>query len=126
MIVALPTAGNPASWRGIFGLMDRDLKQMQDPLGLLRLGYADSLLPIAARHWHDGAFEERTEQVVEETPVDIVKYSQGIELQAAVAADCEAVIATRTRRLTGRTGCGICGSDSIEGVLKTLHAVPAG
>ena len=148
--------------------MDEDLKQMRDPLGLLRLGYADSLLPIAARHWHDGAFEERTEQVVEETPVvivynhiphvvmmatprdledfavgfsvteelvrspadlgriDIVKYSQGIEVQAEVTADCEAVIATRTRRLTGRTGCGICGSDSIEGVLKTLHAVPAG
>jgi len=141
---------------------------MRDPLGLRRLGYADTLLPIAARHWHDGAFEERTEQVVEETPVvivynniphvvmmatprdledfamgfsvteelvrspadlgriDIVKYSQGIEVQAEVTADCEAVIATRTRRLTGRTGCGICGSDSIEGVLKTLHAVPAG
>jgi len=148
--------------------MDEDLKQMRDPLGLLRLGYADSLLPIAARHWHDGAFEERTEQVVEETPVvivynhiphvvmmatprdledfavgfsvteelvrspadieriDIVKYSQGIEVQTAVPADCEAVIATRTRRLTGRTGCGICGSDSIESVLKTLHAVPPG
>ncbi len=148
--------------------MDEDLKQMQDPLGLLRLGYADSLLPITARHWHDGTFEERREQVVEETPVvivynniphvvmmatprdledfvvgfsvteelvrspsdieriDIVKYSQGIEVQAAVAAECEAVIATRTRRLTGRTGCGICGTDSIEGVLKTLHAVPPG
>jgi formate dehydrogenase accessory protein FdhD len=148
--------------------MDRDLKQMRDPLGLLRLGYADSLLPVAARHWHDGAFEDRTEQVVEETPVvivynniphvvmmatprdledfavgfsvteelirsaadieaiEIVKYSQGIELQATVAPECEAVIAGRTRRLTGRTGCGICGSDSIEGVLKTLHAVPPG
>ncbi len=145
--------------------MDRDLKQMQDPLGLLRLGYAGSLLPVAARHWHDGSFDERTEQVVEETPVvivyngvphvvmmatpldledfavgfsiteelirspadleriDIVKYSQGIELQASVAEACEAVIASRTRRLVGRTGCGICGSDSIAGVLKTLHPV---
>ena len=145
--------------------MERDLKQMQDPLGLRRLGYADALLPVAARQWRDGAFEERTEQVVEETPVvivynaiphvvmmatpldledfalgfsvteelirspadlekiDIVKYSQGIEVQATVAAECEAVIAARTRRLAGRTGCGICGSDSIEGVLKTLHAV---
>jgi len=145
--------------------MDRDLKQMQDPLGLLRLGYADALLPVAARQWHNGAFDERTEQVVEETPVvivyngiphvvmmatpldledfalgfsiteelirspadlgriEIVKYSQGIEVQATVAAECEAVIAERTRRLVGRTGCGVCGSDSIEGVLKTLHPV---
>jgi FdhD protein len=36
------------------------------------------------------------------------------------------VIAGRTRRLTGRTGCGICGSDSIAVVLKELRQVPAG
>jgi formate dehydrogenase accessory protein FdhD len=148
--------------------MERDLKQMQDPLGLLRLGYADPLLQVTARFWHDGAFEERTEQVVEETPVvvvyntiphvvmmatpldledfamgfsvteelirspadleriQVVKYSQGLELQLSVPAECEAVIASRTRRLAGRTGCGICGADSIEGVLKTLHQVPPG
>jgi len=145
--------------------MDRDLKQMQDPLGLRRLGYADALLPVAARQWRDGAFEDRTEQVVEETPVvlvynmiphvvmmatpsdledftvgfsvteelirspaditkiDVVKYSQGIEVQATVAAECETVIAARTRRLAGRTGCSIYDSDSIENVLKTLHPV---
>jgi len=148
--------------------MAGDLKQMQDPLGLLRLGYADALLRVPARQWKDGAFEARTEQVVEETPVvivynniphvvmmatprdledfavgfsvteelirspadleaiQIVKYSQGIELQTTVAQECEAVIASRTRRLTGRTGCGICGSDSIEAVLKTLHQVRPG
>jgi formate dehydrogenase accessory protein FdhD len=148
--------------------MAGDLKQMQDPLGLLRLGYADALLRVPARQWKDGSFEARTEQVVEETPVvivynniphvvmmatprdledfavgfsvteelirspadleaiQIVKYSQGIELQTTVAQECEAVIAARTRRLTGRTGCGICGSDSIEAVLKTLHQVRPG
>src|SRR5258705_2659984 len=146
--------------------MADDLKQMQDPLGLLRLGYADALLRVPARQWKDGSFEARTEQVVEETPVvivynniphvvmmatprdledfavgfsvteelirspadleaiEIVKYSQGIELQTAVAKECEAVIAGRTRRLAGRTGCGICRSDSIEAVLKPLHPVP--
>lgn len=145
--------------------MHHDLDQMRDPLGLRRLGYAESLLRIEARQWHAGAFEDRSEQVVEETPVvivynsiphvvmmatpidledfalgfsvteelirspadiekiAIVKYGQGIEVQTTVAAECEAVIAGRTRRLAGRTGCGICGSDSIEGVLKTLHPV---
>jgi len=148
--------------------MGEDLKQMQDPLGLLRLGYAEALLRVDTRQWHAGSFEERTEQVVEETPVvivynaiphvvmmatprdledfglgfsvteelirspadlqriEIVKYSQGIEVQATVSTECEAVIASRARRLSGRTGCGICGSDSIEGVLKTLHPVAPG
>jgi FdhD protein len=145
-----------------------DLKQMQDPLGLLRLGYAKPLLELQVRRWRDGTVDERTEPVVEETPVavvyngvphvvmmatpidledfvlgfslteelirtpadllslEIVRYSQGIEIQVTVSPECDAVIAGRTRRLTGRTGCGICGSDSIAVVLKELRQVPAG
>ena len=145
-----------------------DLKQMQDPLGLRRLGYAKPLLELQVRRWRDGMVEERTEPVVEETPVavvyngvphvvmmatpidledfvlgfslteelirtpadllslEIVRYSQGIEIQVTVSPECDAVIAGRTRRLTGRTGCGICGSDSIAVVLKEPRQVPAG
>lgn len=55
--------------------------------------------------------------------MQVVRYGQGIEIQAMVAPECEATIASRNRRLTGRTGCGICGTDSIEGVLKQLHPV---
>lgn len=145
-----------------------DIKQMQDPLGLLRLGYAKPLLELTARQWDDGTVQDRAQQIVEETPVvivyngtphvvmmatpadledfvlgfslseelirspediqeiQVVRYSQGIEVQATIAPECEAVVASRNRRLTGRTGCGICGSDSIEAVLKHLHPVPAG
>ena len=68
-----------------------------------------------------------TEELIR-TPADlqsleVVRYGQGIEIQAMVSPDCEATIAARNRRLTGRTGCGICGADSIEGVLKQLHPV---
>jgi FdhD protein len=58
--------------------------------------------------------------------IKVVRYGQGIEVQATVPPECEAVIATRSRRLTGRTGCGICGTDSIDAVLKTLHPVSQG
>lgn len=58
--------------------------------------------------------------------VEVVAYSQGIEIQATVDAACEAEIASRSRRLTGRTGCGICGTDSIAAVLKQLHRIPEG
>ncbi len=145
--------------------MSADISQMQDPLGLLRLGYAKPLLELSTRRWHQGEFSERIETIVEETPVavvyngiphvvmmatpqdledfalgfsvteeligspsdllkvDCVRYSQGIEIQATVAAACEPGIAGRTRRLTGRTGCGICGADSVTAVLKQLHPV---
>lgn len=58
--------------------------------------------------------------------VQVVRYSQGIEVQATIHPDCDAVVASRTRRLAGRTGCGICGSDSIAAVLKTSHPVAPG
>ena len=58
--------------------------------------------------------------------VDVQRYSKGVEIQATVAERCAAVIAERTRRLTGRTGCGICGADSVDAVLKQIHPVPAG
>jgi FdhD protein len=147
--------------------MSADLSQMQDPLGLLRLGYAKPLLELRARRWRDGEVSENAETIAEETPVAIVyngiphvvmmatpqdledfalgfsiteelirspadlekleciRYSQGIEIQATVSSACEEVIAGRTRRLTGRTGCGICGADSVSAVLKELHPVGA-
>ena len=145
--------------------MSKDVRQMEDPLGLLRLGYAQPLLEVPARRWEDGGVLDRVETVAEETPVamvyngiphavmmatpqdledfalgfslteeliaspadlhavECVRYSQGIEIQVMVGPEREAEIAARTRRLTGRTGCGICGADSVASVLKTLHAV---
>jgi len=144
---------------------DLDLTQMQDPLGLLRLGYAKPLLQVHATQWRDGQPAESDQTIAEETPVaivyngiphvvmmatpqdledfvlgfsiteelirtpadlehvEVVRYSRGIELQATVHPACAEVIAGRTRRLTGRTGCGICGADSVQMVLKELHRV---
>jgi FdhD protein len=145
--------------------MSRDITQMQDALGLLRLGYAQPLLELPARRWQNGETSERVETVVEEVPVamvynglphavmmatpqdledfalgfsvteeligskadlhriECIRYSRGIEIQLTVSAACEEAIAAKTRRLTGRTGCGICGADSVDSVLKTARTV---
>lgn len=144
---------------------DLDLTQMQDPLGLLRLGYVKPLLRLQATRWRDGQPSDSAETIAEETPVaivyngiphvvmmatpqdledfvlgfsiteelirspadlervEVVRYSRGIEIQAMVNPVCGEVIAGKTRRLTGRTGCGICGADSVAMVLKELHRV---
>ena len=53
--------------------------------------------------------------------VNVVRFSRGIELQietsATVASDA------RRRRLSGRSGCGICGMADIEEVLRELPQV---
>jgi FdhD protein len=144
------------------------IERLGDPLGLHRLGYGGTLLEVPTTRWDRGVPSQRTEWVVEETPVaivyngiphvvmmatpadledfalgfslteeliqspsdlehtEVVRYSRGVEIQATVSPRCEAVIAERSRRLTGRTGCGICGADGVDAVLKTIHPVEAG
>ena len=148
--------------------MAADLTQMEDPLGLFRLGYAGPLLGHRVQRWEKGIVVERIEPVAEEVPVtiaynniphvvmmatpadledfalgfsiteeligspseiealEVVRYSRGIEIQARVPEHVAAVVAERTRRLTGRTGCGICGAESVTAVLKQLHPVGPG
>jgi FdhD protein len=55
--------------------------------------------------------------------VTVVRYGRGIELQVDVPADVAARSGTRSRRLSGRTGCGICGTDDVDRVLRELPRV---
>jgi formate dehydrogenase accessory protein FdhD len=68
-----------------------------------------------------------TEELIESADdlkhLEIARYSRGVEIQATVDERCVAGISERTRRLTGRTGCGICGADSVDAVLKSIHPV---
>jgi len=57
------------------------------------------------------------------TGVSVVRYSRGIELQIEIPPQRAAAVATSSRRLSGRTGCGICGRESVEQVLRTLPIV---
>src|SRR5258705_3144844 len=54
------------------------------------------------------------------TGVSVVRYSRGIELQIEIPPQRAAAVATSSRRLSGRTGCGICGRESVEQGLRTL------
>lgn len=55
--------------------------------------------------------------------VSVVRYSRGIELQLEVPAAVASAAGTRSRRLSGRTGCGICGTASVDEVLRELPGV---
>ena len=53
-------------------------------------------------------------------------HARGIEMQVTVAAACMTEIEGRTRRISGRTGCGVCGSESVDAVLRPVPAVGEG
>jgi FdhD protein len=59
--------------------------------------------------------------------VDVVSYRRAIEIQLDVpAATAAAVSGARSRRLSGRTGCGICGTAEVDRVLRELPSVRTG
>ena len=58
--------------------------------------------------------------------VACVPHTRGMEMQATVTEASMVVVEGRTRRLSGRTGCGVCGSDSVEAVIRPVPPVGRG
>jgi FdhD protein len=71
-----------------------------------------------------------TEAVVDEASevdrVDVVRHSRGIELQIRMSDRQAARLAERRRGISARTGCGVCGIESIDEVLKAAVPVADG
>ena len=55
--------------------------------------------------------------------VEVVRHGQGVELQITVPADVGERLAARGRQLAGRTGCGLCGVETISEVLREPRTV---
>ena len=56
--------------------------------------------------------------------VEVIEQEQGIELHIDIAAQCEVRLKERKRSMAGRTGCGLCGTDSLAQVKLSLPQAP--
>lgn len=56
--------------------------------------------------------------------VEVQPVATGIEVRLEVASACAWRLKERRRALTGRTGCGLCGVDSLGQVRRVLPALP--
>jgi FdhD protein len=50
--------------------------------------------------------------------VEIVHQPNGIELQVHIDSECFVKLKDRRRSMTGRTGCGLCGAESLQQALR--------
>lgn len=69
------------------------------------------------------AFTEGLALPAEILRIEVVRYGRAIELQLEVPAAVAARAGLDSRRLSGRTGCGICGVADVERVLRALPRV---
>ena len=56
--------------------------------------------------------------------VEIFTQTQGIELRLEVATEAFVKLKERRRNLVGRTGCGLCGAESLEQALRLPEKLP--
>ena len=57
--------------------------------------------------------------------LDIIERPQGLVIQATIASACLNQLKLRRRNLAGRTGCGLCGLESLDEVQRPLDPLPA-
>ena len=71
--------------------------------------------------WTEGLIERPSDCL----DLEVVPVSEGIEIRMEVTAACEWRLRERRRNLAGRTGCGLCGTDSLAQVRQRLTPVHA-
>jgi FdhD protein len=68
-------------------------------------------------------FTEGIAQPADIRRTDVVKYARGIEVQLEITPAAADALASRGRQLTGRTGCGLCGVETIDEALREVAPV---
>jgi FdhD protein len=58
--------------------------------------------------------------------IEVRTVAAGIEVQMGIAPERFMALKGRRRNLAGRTGCGLCGTESLEQALRPLPAIAAG
>lgn len=58
--------------------------------------------------------------------VDLIPQHNGIVVQIEISSACEVRLKERRRAMAGRTGCGLCGVETLPEVLRHVDPVPDG
>ncbi len=130
----LPPVVRPAKLRqlGFDGsTVDRlDFLAEEVPVALVYNGISHAVMMTSPADLEDFArgfslSEGIIEDAAEIRDVEAVPHEKGIELNIDLASQRFHQLKERRRTIAGRTGCGLCGLDSLEAVVRDLPTVTA-
>ena len=98
---------------------------VETPVALVYNGISHTVMMCTPDNLEDFAMGfSLTEGIIDKPSdiygIDVVESCNGIEVQIELATRCFVRLKELRRTLTGRTGCGICGSEQLEQVTKKL------
>lgn len=111
-------------------VMNRDWLADEVPVALVFNGISHAVMLATPDDLEDFALGFALTEGLLEHPgelrgIEVCDVTDGIEVRMEVSSACEWRIRERRRNLAGRTGCGLCGTDSLSMVRRTLPALRA-
>jgi FdhD protein len=119
------------AWRGGEAEHGSDLLADEVPVALVFNGISHAVMMATPLDLEDfalgfGLTEGLLTRPAELYGVDLIVGEHGIRVEMDVAAACFARLKERRRTMAGRTGCGLCGTESLEQVRLPLPALSTG
>lgn len=109
-----------------------DVLAEETPIALVYNGISHAVMLASPSDLEDFALGFSLAEGIIQQPkqlysMEIQPHAQGIEIQMQIATACFANLKALRRSMAGRTGCGLCGADSLSHALRLpSHPVAAG
>jgi len=118
------------SWESGSASRDQDRVVEECPVAMVYNGVSHVVMMATPADLEDFArgfsFTEHIVSAPEQIlDIEIVPQEKGIELQMAIVNEAFAALKQRRRNLTGRTGCGLCGAESLAQAIPEPSPVAA-
>jgi FdhD protein len=100
-----------------------DLLAEEVPVALIYNGISHAVMLATPQDLEDFALGFSLSEGVLDSPsdlygIEVIQQTNGIALQLEVATACFQRLKEKRRNLAGRTGCGLCGSESLDQALR--------
>jgi len=113
---------------GIEGALDRDQVAEEVPVAMVYNGISHAVMMASPCDLEDfGLGFSLTESILDRPEqlfqLDVVTSEQGISLEMHIAGECFARLKAQRRNMAGRTGCGLCGTESLAHAVRPIRTV---
>lgn len=131
LVPAGASVGRVLAWRGGRAATGEDCLVEEVPVALVLNGVSHAVMLATPVDLEDfalgfGLSEGLLAHAGELYGVEVVPGPQGLRVEMEVASACSARLKERRRSLAGRTGCGLCGTESLEQVRLPLPPLGEG
>ncbi|MBE0470489.1 MAG: formate dehydrogenase accessory sulfurtransferase FdhD [Methyloprofundus sp.] len=123
--------GTVDSWRGESHIRQEDYVAEEVPIALVYNTRPHVVMLATPLDIEDFALGfSLTEEIVlhpsELMSIRVVQRAKGIEVRMRIPAQRFALIENKARNMTGRTGCGLCGANTLDQAIRQPHPVGKG